>query len=98
MAHLSAMKRTADLSPIQLTTWHGSLCGFPAEILNAAVLEIALTDMRFPELGDLYKRCRDRAIKAGLITEPYNPNGQASKAEITTAEIKQIAERLGLKI
>lgn len=98
MAHLTAMKRTADLTPVQVQTWHGALGGFAPEIINAAVLEIALTDVRFPELGDLYQLCRGKALKAGLMEEPYVPNGQPKKAEITSAEIREIAGRLGLKV
>jgi hypothetical protein len=98
MAHLTAMKRTADLTPIQVQTWHGALGGFAPQIVNAAVLEMALTDVRFPELGDLYQLCRAKAIKAGHMTEPYNPIGQPKKTEITSAEIREIAGRLGLDV
>lgn len=98
MAHLTAMKRTAELTPLQLDVWHGTLGVFPEEIINAAVLEIALTDVRFPELGDLYQACRVRAIKVGLIKEPYTPNGNPKKDEITAAEIRAIAARLDLKV
>lgn len=98
MAHLTAMKRTAELTEVQLDTWHGALGGFAPAIVNAAVLEIALTDVRFPELGDLYQLCRAKAIKAGHLAEPYNPNGQAKKSEITSAEIRDIAGRLGLEV
>lgn len=98
MAHLTAMKRTADLTPVQVQTWHGALGGFAPEIINAAVLEIALTDVRFPELGDLYQLCRTKAIRAGHMNDPYTPNGQAKKAEITAVEIREIGGRLGLKV
>lgn len=98
MAYLTAMKRTADLSKVQLTTWHGALAGFPIEIVNESVLEIALKETRFPELGDLYQACRARAIKAGIIRLPYVANGNPEKQEITGIEIKAIAKRLGLKV
>lgn len=97
MAYLTAMKRTADLTAIQVKAWFATLSGFRPEIINSAVLEMALTDVRFPELGDLYQLCRRKAIKAGDLDEPYNPSGQAKKDEITTTEIREIGARLGLK-
>lgn len=95
MAHLTAMKRTAELTKIQLDTWHGALGGFSAEVINVAVLEIALTDVRFPELGDIYKICRRNAIKGGQMDEPHQPEG---RKEITPQEIRDIAARLNLKV
>lgn len=99
MAHLTAMKRTADLSDLQLVTWHGALSVFPKEIINAAVLEIALTDVRFPELGDLYQLCRAKALKAGILKlGPYTPHGDGKEKTITAAEVREIGARLGLAV
>lgn len=98
MAYLTATKRTAALTALQLDAWYATLGVFPVEVVNTAVLEMALTDVRFPELGDLYQLCRGKAIRAGLLTETYNPNGQPKKAEITSDEIRAIASRFDLKV
>lgn len=99
MAHLAAMKRTAQLTTVQLETWHGVLGGFRAEILNAAVLELVLTETRFPELGDLYQVCRRRAIECGDSRLPYSPHGDAKDSGVPSrAELEAIAERLGLNV
>lgn len=93
------MKRTAALDEIQTIAWHNALGGFSPEILNAAVLEIALTDNRFPEVGDLYQACRRRAIRAGLVKIPYSPlGGDKESASVTEEEIRGIASRFGLKV
>lgn len=99
IAYLCAMKRTANLTDQQLDTWHAVLGGFREEIINAAVIEICLTDNRFPELGDLYKICFRNAVKRGDRVIPYKPS--ASNEEFQrplTSEIQEIADRLGLKV
>lgn len=99
MAHLTALKRTADLTKVQLSAWQGVLGHFRAEIVNAAVLEMVLTETRFPEVGDLYQICRRLAIKRGDIVEPYSPHGTGETSGRPTAgEIKAVAERLGLEV
>lgn len=95
MAYLTATKRTAALTDLQLDAWYATLASFPAEILNAAVLEMALTESKFPELGDLYQICRARAIKAGVMDDPYCPTGVT---KLTNAEIRAIAQRFQLKV
>lgn len=99
MARLCAMKRTADMTGNQLDAWHGALSGFGIEIINAAVIELALTETRFPELGDLYQICRRIAIKRGLIRLPYSPHGEVGKADRPTeAEIAVVARQLGMEV
>lgn len=99
MAHLCALKRTADLTGLQLTTWKGVLGRFRAEVINAAVVEMVLTETRFPEVGDLYQICRRIAIKNGDMVEPYSSHGTGeSTGRPTTEEIKEVAKRLGLEV
>lgn len=87
------MKRTADLTKGQIEAWYGVLGGFPAEVVNSAVLEIALTKDRFPEVGDLYQICRR------MIPKEYSPMGGDRDSERPTKrEIREVAERLGLKV
>lgn len=97
VAHLSAAKLTTELSKPQLRTWYGILSVWPNWILNRAVLEIVTSDIRFPEVGDLYQRCREHAIKQGVLTEPYSPNGTGSeKKRLTRDEVTTIGAALGL--
>jgi len=99
MAHLCAMKRTAALTDIQLEAWYGVLSGFSAAVVNMAVVEMVLTETRFPELGDLYQICLRVAIKRGDIKLPYSPHGTGDEktSRPTDAEIRGVAERLGLE-
>lgn len=99
MAHLTALKRSASLTDLQLIAWHAALGVFDAETVNAAVLEMALTEVRFPEVGDLYQICRRRAIAAGKIVIGYSPMGGTSDSKIPKqSELREIANRFGLKI
>ena len=97
IAHLSAAKLSTQLSEVQLSTWFGILSVFPNWILNRAVLEVVTSDIRFPEVGDLYRRCREHAVKQGVIKEPYSPNGTGSEVKrLTREEVTTIGEALGL--
>jgi len=97
IAHLSAAKLSTELSEVQLNTWFGILSVFPNWILNRAVLEIVTSDIRFPEVGDLYQRCREHAIKQGVMKEPYSPNGTGNeKPRLSRGEVTSIGEALGL--
>ena len=101
MAHLIALKRTAALTDLQMTAWHNVLGVFDTDIVNAAVLQIALTDARWPEVGDLYQLCRKLAIKNGRLCLPFFPGGTGSDKESgipTMFEIREIAARFGLKV
>ena len=99
LAHLTAMKRTAELSKIQTEAWHRALGVFDAETINAAILEMALTETRFPEVGDLYQICRRRAIQSGKLKVPYSAHGGQSDSKVPTqAELKEVAARFGLRV
>ena len=92
IAALVALKRTADLTPPEVEAWFAVLGGFPAEIVNAAVLEVALTKDRFPEVGDLYAICRRS------LPKPYVPAGDPDQGRPTRREIAAVAGRLGLRV
>lgn len=98
IAHMSAAKLTGELSKPQLRTWFGILSVFPNWILNRAVLEIVTSDIRFPEVGDLYQRCREHAIKQGVMKLPeYVGHGTGSeKPRLSRDEVTSIGEALGL--
>lgn len=82
-----------------MIAWHAALGSFTPEVINTAVLELAVTENRFPELGDLFQACRRLAIRAGLIEIPYSPHGSDKDAvNVTPAEIREIASRFSLKV
>jgi hypothetical protein len=90
---LTALKRTNDMTRPQVEAWFAVLGIFPVEVVNAAVIEICLTETRFPEVGDLYQICR-RSIPV-----PYCPMGeQRTDGRPTKAEVSEVAKRLGLKV
>jgi hypothetical protein len=93
MTALVALKRTADLTKPQVKAWYAVLGGFPVEVLNAAVIEIALTKERFPEVGDLYTICRR------CLPKDYSPMGTGTENDRPSKkEIAAVAERLGLDV
>jgi hypothetical protein len=97
MAHLTALKRTSDLTIEQAREWYSVLGQFPNWMLNRAVIEMAVSETRFPEVGDLYRLCRKQAIKSGVIKLPYSANAGNGDAAVTSDEIKAIGAALGLK-
>jgi hypothetical protein len=94
------LKKTAALTETQMDAWYGVLNQFSARIINKAVLQLCLTEVRFPEIGDLYQLCRAEAIRRGLITLPYSPYGDANdkKQLPTSAELEVIGKQLGLDV
>lgn len=99
LAHLCALKRTANFSSQEVAVWYGGLSSFPAWIVNKAVLAIGVSADRFPEFGDLYRFCREEAIRAGVMKEqPYSPNGAGEKKPVTTDELMRIGSALGLVV
>lgn len=90
---LVALKRTANLTEAQVEAWYAVLGDFPAEVLNAAVIEMALTKERFPEVGDLYAICRR------TLPKPYAAHGTGEETERPSkSEIRAVAKRLGLEV
>lgn len=98
IAHLCAMKRTADLTELQMETWYGVLQGFSTRTLNRGMLELVLSDQRFPDLGDFYQTCRRIATASGEIVIGYSPWADTDTSRPGKAEIQAIAERLGLEV
>ena len=82
----------------QMVAWHGVLGHFPIWILNHAVVEMACSETRFPEVGDLYQICRRIAFKKGVMERPYQPNAKDGDVNITADEIARIGNSLGMKM
>ncbi len=96
MAHLTALKRTTELTKVQLRAWYAVLGAFPNWIVNRAVIEMAASETRFPEVGDLYRLCRTAAINAGLLKLPYSPHAGTNDNRLTGGEIDSMGQALGL--
>lgn len=93
MTALVALKRTASLTQPQIEAWYAVLGHFPEKWINAAVIEMCLTETRFPEVGDLYTICRRRMPKE------YSALGDGRETERPSkSEVKAVAERLGLEV
>lgn len=98
MMLLTGLKRTAQMDKHQLRAHYKILGIFSMPVINRAVLELTLSDSRFPDIGDLYQCCRRHAIKADEMKEPYCPNGDPKKdRQITNDEIHTIGSALGLE-
>jgi len=98
LAHLCALKRTADFTKQQALSWSAGLESFPAWVINRAVITLATSQERFPEFGDVYQLCRREAIQAGLMVEPYVSTGDGTKPLIQRDEITTIGDALGLVV
>lgn len=99
MAHLCALKRTAEMTKTQLRAWYAMLGMFPNWIVNRAVIEMAASETRFPEIGDVFRLCRREAISRGLILIPYSPNGDGKdETKLMRSEIDAMGDAMGLDI
>lgn len=99
MAHLCDLKLSASITPDQLRLWHVTLGCFSVEVVNTAALMLAVTPGKFPDFSDLYALCSREARRRGEMEIPYSPHGTGNECNgVTLAEIKQIAERLGLDV
>lgn len=98
MISLTLLKRTSEMTAPQLNEWFSVLGQFPIWILNCAVVEMACSETRFPEVGDLYQICRRIAFKKGVMERPYHPNAKDGDVNITADEIARIGNSLGMKM
>lgn len=93
LAALVALKRTASLDKPQIDAWYAVLGQFPARVVNAAIVELCLTEIRFPEVGDVYQICRRHLPKG------YSPLGDGKETDRPSkSEIEAVAQRLGLNV
>lgn len=93
MLVLTTLKRTADFTPVQLRGWFSVLKRFPPNVLNAAVVELATSETRFPELADLFRLCQSSMPKG------YNPmGGDSDSGKPSKRLVREIAKDLGLDV
>ena len=93
MVVLTTLKRTAEFTDQQLEGWLCVLRRFPANVINEAVVELATSQTRFPELADLFCLCQRKMPRA------YCPNrGDDDLGKPTASVVREIARELGLDV
>lgn len=93
MVVLTTLKRTAAFTERELEGWHCVLKRFPAPILNEAVVELATSETRFPEVADLFRLCQRKMPRA------YCPSrGDDDLGKPTASVVREIARELGLDV
>jgi len=86
------MKRVVSLTDHQCETWLAVLSVFPESVVNAAILEIGLSEDPFPDLGKLVINCeRRRRTEAGTMP-------QDGVKRLGSGMVKAVADALQLKI
>lgn len=98
MAHLCAMKKTTEFTDIQINVWYAILQRFPDWAVNRSVISLGLSSEDFPDVGDMYRLCREQMRKAGLISEPYAPYGTGERSQLTADELDTIGRDLSLVV
>lgn len=82
-----------------MDAWHNVLGVFDVDVVNAAVLEVALNESAFPDLGNLYQAARRHAMKAGRLSQAYSPSGSDKDvARTPMSELREIGDRFGLPV
>ena len=92
LERLCSMKRVVSLTDHQCETWLAVLSVFPESVVNAAILEIGLSEDPFPDLGKLVINCeRRRRTEAGTMP-------QDGVKRLGSGMVKAVAAALQLKI
>ena len=86
------MKRVVSLTDHQCETWLAVLSVFSESVVNAAILEIGLSEDPFPDLGKLVINC-ERRRRADAGTTP-----QDGVKRLGSNMVKAVADALQLKI
>lgn len=93
MLALTTLKRTSDFTKQQLNAWFCVLKRFPAKTINLAVVELATSETRFPEVADLFRLCHRKTPR------PYSPMaGDDDLGKPGPKVVEQIARDLGLDV
>ena len=92
LARLCAAKNQAALTLFALETWCAVLSVYPVDVVNTAVLQMALGQDPFPDLGKVVARCqRVMASRSNQVT-------QADPERLGAGTIKRIAAALRMEI
>ena len=90
---LTNLKRTSAFTEEQVDAWHCALKRFPAKVLNLSVVELAVSETRFPELADLFRLCQRKMPRAYAPMAGDDDMGKPGKDVV-----KQIAADMGLDV
>lgn len=93
MLVLTTLKRTAAFTAEQVDGWHCALKRFPAKVLNLSVVELAVSETRFPELADLFRLCQRKMPRAYVPMAGDDDMGKPGKDVV-----RQIAQDMGLTV
>lgn len=93
MVALTTLKRTSEFTKQQLNAWFCVLRRFPAATINLAVVELATSQTRFPEVSDLFRLCQAKMPRG------YVPmSGDDDLGKPPPSVVRQIAQDLGLSV
>ena len=92
LKRLCALKNQAQFTAFAIETWAAALSVFPPEVVNAAVLDMALSQDPFPDCGKIIAKCQIEMSKKATIPSQADPN------KPSTNTIKAVAKALGIKI
>ena len=80
------------LNEPQIEIWYQALREFPAVVVKRAVAELALSDVQFVNLGQVFSLCRRK------VPKNYSPHGTGQDAGTATRQdVERFAESLGLE-
>jgi hypothetical protein len=92
LARLAAAKNQAMMSPFAMETWCAVLSVYPVDVVNMAILQMALGSDPFPDLGKVVARCqRAMASRSTQVT-------QADPERIGRGTLTKIAAALQMPI
>jgi len=92
LARLCAAKNQQALTLFALETWCAVLSVYPVEVVNTAVLQMALGQDPFPDLGKVVAKCqRVMASRSNQVT-------QADPERIGAGTIARIASALQMRV
>lgn len=92
LKRLCALKNQAQFTAFAIETWAAALSVFPPEVVNMAVLEMALSQDPFPDCGKVIAKCQMEMARRSTVVS------QADPAKPSRGTVKAVAEALGIKI
>ena len=92
LKRLCALKNQAQFTAFAIETWAAALSVFPPEVVNMAIIEMALSQDPFPDCGKVIAKCQIEMAKRA--TTP----SQADPAKPTIGTVRAVAKALGIKI
>lgn len=92
LTRLCSLKNQAQFTTHQLETWLATLSIFPPEVVNRAILEIALSMDPFPDCGKVVAKCQvEMQKKTNQVT-------QADPNKPSKGTVDRVAAAFGIKV